>query len=281
MFDRIKTLNCGGTLLSLDRPIIMGILNVTPDSFFDGGRYIEESAILTKVERMLQEGASIIDIGGMSSRPGAALISVEEELNRLIPVIQVIKQQFQNIIISVDTVRAEVAKAAVLAGASLINDISAGRYDENMYELVASLKVPYILMHMQNDPSDMQENPTYESILTDILDFFILEVGKLRELGVKDIVIDPGFGFGKTITHNYTLLKKMHVFQSLDLPILAGLSRKSMIYKVLETVPENALNGTSVLNLVALEQGASILRVHDVKPAQEVIRLYLQLNEIE
>ncbi len=281
MFEGVKSLNCQGTLLSLDRPLTMGILNVTPDSFYDGGRYHSDNIILSQVQKMLEEGASLIDVGGMSSRPGAEIISVEEEIRRVIPVVKLIKKHFSEAIISVDTVRSEVAKHSITEGAALINDISAGRFDPKMYETISKLDVPYILMHMQNKPADMQVNPQYESLLTEILDFFIEEVGKLRSLGVKDIILDPGFGFGKSLEHNYNLLKNLHIFQILDLPVLAGISRKSMIYRLLDSTPQHALNGTSALHMVALQQGAKMLRVHDVKPAMEVIRLFLQLEEIE
>ena len=278
MLETQLTLNCKGSLLKLDHPVIMGILNITPDSFYDGGRFTDSDAIVRQVQKMLEEGATIIDVGGMSSRPGAENIPVEEELNRVLPVIELLKKNFGDILISIDTVKAEVARQAIATGASLVNDISAGMMDNAMYPTVAELGVPYILMHMQGRPEDMQQKPRYEAIIEEVLDFFIEQIGQLRALGVKDIILDPGFGFGKTIAHNYTLLKKMHVFQMLNLPILAGLSRKSMIYKKLETSPDLALNGTSVLNLVALQQGARILRVHDVKEAREVIQLWTQLE---
>lgn len=278
LFPKI-TLNCKGQLLSLEEPIVMGVLNVTPDSFYDGGQYTANSSILQQVEKMLTAGAKIIDIGGMSSRPGAEIIETEAELKRVVPAITAIINTFPNVIISVDTIRSKVAKAAVEAGASIINDISAGKLDKDFYQTVANLEVPYILMHMLGKPKNMQEKPQYEDIALTVLDFFIKEVGKLRELGVKDIILDPGFGFGKTIDHNYQLLNKMHAFQILDLPILAGISRKSMIYKFLKTTPQGALNGTTALNMVALQQGAKILRVHDVQEAVETINLFLQLEK--
>lgn len=273
------TLNCKGQLLSLAEPIVMGILNLTPDSFFDGGKYGSDKAVLSQVEKMLSDGAKVIDIGGMSSRPGARLIDIQEELGRILAPIGSIVKEFPDTIISIDTVRAAVAEQAVEAGASIINDISAGKLDPNFYETVAKLAVPYILMHMKGKPESMQHQPTYEDISLEILDFFIKEVGKLRELGIKDIILDPGFGFGKTIPHNYQLLNKLPIFQILDLPLLVGISRKSMIYKVLATTPKEALNGTSVLNLIALQQGAKILRVHDVKEAIETIKLYQILKQ--
>lgn len=280
MLNPRLTLNCRGTLLSLQSPQVMGILNVTPDSFFDGGRYTRQDALLRQAEQMLKEGASILDIGGMSSRPGAEIISVEEELQRVLPSIEALHQAFPQAILSIDTIRGRVAEEAVGAGAAIVNDISAGAFDESMYPTVARLQVPYILMHMKGSPKTMQDNPDYEDVVQTVLDFFIAEVGKLRALDVHDIVLDPGFGFGKTVEHNYQLLKQMHLFKILDLPLLAGLSRKSMINKVLKTKPEHALNGTTALNMVALQQGAKILRVHDVRPAMEAVKLWQQLEMV-
>lgn len=272
------TLNCKGSLLSLENPIVMGIINLTPDSFYDGGKLKGGISILQQAEKMLTDGAKILDIGGMSSRPGAKIIDSEAELKRTIKPISLIAKTFPDAIISIDTVRSIVAKEAIAAGASIVNDISAGKIDADFHETVANLSVPYILMHMKGTPENMQSNVEYEDISLEVLDFFIKEVGKLRELGIKDIILDPGFGFGKTIDHNYQLLNKIHAFKMLDLPILAGISRKSMIYKYLETTAEFALNGTSVLNMVALQQGAKILRVHDVKEAVETVKLYLQVE---
>jgi len=278
MLEPQTTLNCNGTILDLSTPVVMGILNVTPDSFYDGGRHQNQDAVLKQVHKLLEEGASIIDIGGMSSRPGATIISVEEELKRVLPILELILKHHPNTIISIDTVRSKVAKEAVAIGAALINDISAGQFDENLYATVAELDVPYVLMHMQGQPKTMQLKPDYEDVNLEVLDFFIQEIGRLRALGVKDIIIDPGFGFGKSTPHNFQLLKNLHTFKILDVPILAGLSRKSMIYKTLNTTPEEALNGTSVLHLVALQQGASILRAHDVKEAMETIKLFKLLE---
>ncbi|MEN0049396.1 MAG: dihydropteroate synthase [Bacteroidota bacterium] len=275
-----RTLNCKGQLLSLDVPIVMGILNVTPDSFFDGGKYDSIDQALFQTEKMLEEGATIIDVGGMSSRPGAEKISVEEELQRVLPIIEKIHRKFPETILSIDTVHAKTAKKLIAAGASIINDISAGSMDEAMYETVAQLNVPYILMHMQGNPKTMQIQPEYEDVKTEVLDFMIQEVGKLKALGVKDIIIDTGFGFGKRLEDNYDLLKHLHIFQILGVPVLAGLSRKSMIYKYLEIDAEQALNGTSALHMIALQQGASILRVHDVKEAVEVVRLWELLEKV-
>ena len=272
------TLNCNGKLLTLEIPIVMGILNVTPDSFFDGGQYQQLDKILQRTEKMLIEGAAIIDVGGMSSRPGAAIISVEEELKRVVPVIEKIHENFPETIISIDTVQSKVAAMAVQAGASIVNDISAGKIDENLYEMVAKLGVPYVLMHMKGQPENMQNQPEYDDVVVEIMDFFIAEIAKLRALGIKDIVLDPGFGFGKTIDHNFFTLKNLGVFKSLGLPVLAGISRKSMIYKYLKIDSKEALNGTTVLHTVALQQGAKILRAHDVKEAIEVINLWRKIK---
>lgn len=279
MLNPQLTLNCRGRLLSLQAPKVMGVLNVTPDSFYDGGRYTTEADLLRRAEQMLEQGASIIDIGGMSSRPGAELIEPAEELSRVLPAIRAIHEHLPEAIISIDTIRGQVAREAVAAGAAIINDISAGAFDEDMYPAAAELQVPYLLMHMQGSPKTMQQRPDYEDVVREVLDFFIAETGKLRALGVKDILLDPGYGFGKTVEHNYQLLKQLHVFQILDLPLVAGLSRKSMINKVLGIKPEQALNGTTALNMVALQQGAKLLRVHDVRPAVETIRLWQQLEE--
>ncbi len=281
MLNPKKTLNCRGKMLDLSQPQVMGILNVTPDSFYDGGRYNEASAILRQGERMLAEGAAIIDVGGMSSRPGAEIISDAEELRRVVPVVEGLARHFPEAIISIDTVKATVARESVAAGAHMINDISAGRFDAQLYPTVAEINVPYVLMHMQGTPGDMQQNPTYENVALEVLDFFIRETGKLRALGVKDIILDAGFGFGKTVAHNYQLLQNLHVFQILELPILAGLSRKSMVCRPLGIQPADALNGTTALHMVALQQGSRVLRVHDVREAMEVIKLWQELQKIE
>ncbi len=280
MLFQHSTLNCKGHLINLETPAVMGILNVTPDSFYDGGKHQQLDEQLQQVEKMLNEGATFIDIGGMSSRPGANIIDEKEELERVLPVIQKIKETFPEALISIDTIQSSVAKRAIEAGASIINDISAGRIDPRMYETVAELGAPYILMHMQGTPQQMQQDPTYKNVALEILDFFIKEIGKLRSHGVKDIIVDPGFGFGKSVEHNYELLNKTHVFKMLEVPILAGISRKSMICKVLKVNPANALNGTTALHMVALQQGAKILRVHDVKEAVECIRLFQQLEKL-
>lgn len=279
MLEVRSTVNCKGRLLSLETPIVMGILNITPDSFYAGSRVQNEDAILRQAEKMLSEGASILDIGGMSTRPGAALLTVEEEVVRVLPAIEVILTHFPDAILSIDTVQAAVARQAVTAGAAIVNDISAGRMDHAMYQTVAELDVPYVLMHMQGTPQTMQQNPTYENVVREVLDFFIAEVGKLQALGIKDIILDAGFGFGKTLEHNYQLLQHLHVFQILELPILTGISRKSMIYKPFGGSAKEALNGTTALHMVALQQGSKILRVHDVKEAVEVIQLWEQLEK--
>ena len=269
------TLSCRGRLLDLSKPLVMGILNITTDSFYGGSRFMETDVLLAQVEKMLDEGASMLDIGGASSRSGAQEVDETEETRRVTGAVETILQHFPDALLSVDTWRASVAQAAVEAGVAIVNDISAGRMDQKMYETVAALQTPYILMHMKGTPADMQKQPVYEDVVTEVLDFFIAEITQLRALGVRDIVLDPGFGFGKTIPHNYTLLKNLHVFGRVTgLPVLAGLSRKSMIYKYLGIQPEHALNGTTALHMVALQQGANILRAHDVKEAVETIRLW-------
>ncbi|HOS49151.1 MAG TPA: dihydropteroate synthase [Bacteroidia bacterium] len=256
----------------------MGILNVTPDSFYDGGKFIEESGILKRVEEMIQQGAAIIDIGGASSRQNSAIISVEDELLRTIKHIELIIKHFPGIIISIDTWRARVAKEAIEAGASIVNDISGGDMDEEMFKTVATLQSPYILMHMQGTPQTMQVNPVYENVVTEVIGSLKVKMEKLRSLGVHDIIVDPGFGFGKTNGHNFRLLKNLNLFKILKAPVMVGVSRKSMINKTLNIKPNEALNGTTALNMAALMNGANILRVHDVKEAMETIQLYNNLQ---
>ncbi len=280
MIDSLQSLNCAGTLLDLSRPQVMGILNLTPDSFYDGGFYSQESAIVEHCAKMITEGATIIDIGGASSRPGAATVDPSEELRRILPAIRSIRRRFPQAFISVDTYWSEVASAVVDEGVQIINDISAGQMDPELWPTIARLKVPYILMHMQGKPQNMQKNPHYESVTMEVLDFLIDKVGRLRDLGIHDLVIDPGFGFGKTISHNFQMLQEFSAFQILGLPILAGLSRKSMIYKSLGISAQEALNGTTALHMVALEKGAKILRVHDVKEAAQTIKLWEQLQAV-
>lgn len=272
------TINCNGKLLNLESPKVMGILNLTPDSFYDGGKYHNEASILDQVSTMLQDGATFIDVGAYSSRPGAKHISEEEELQRMIPIVNKIIAQFPDVILSIDTFRSKIAKACIKEGAALINDISAGRMDHNMFATVAELKVPYIMMHMKGTPQNMQENPNYHNVTQEVLYYFSEQLAKARSFGINDLIIDPGFGFGKTIKHNYTLLKELDLFKHIDVPLLIGVSRKSMIYKTLNTSAQEALNGTTILNTMALHKGANILRVHDVKEAMETVKLMEQLN---
>lgn len=272
------TINCKGTLLDLNSPKVMGILNITPDSFYDGGMYKDEISILNQTEKMLVDGATFIDVGAYSSRPGAAEVSEEEELKRIVPVIELLIKKFPDIIISVDTFRSKVAKETISLGAAIINDISGGNLDSKMYETIAKLKVPYILMHMAGTPKTMQNNPTYEDVTKDLIYFFSEKIDQLHRLNVSDIIIDVGFGFGKTIEHNFQLLRNMSLFQHLDKPILAGLSRKSMLYKTLDITAQEALNATTSANTIALLNGANILRVHDVKEAVEAVTLVNQLG---
>lgn len=271
-------INCLGNLIDLAKPKVMGILNVTPNSFYDGGKYLHEKEILNRVETMLNEGADFIDIGAYSSKPNAEYITENEEMGRLIPVVKALLKAFPSTIISVDTFRSEVAKTAVENGAAMVNDISAGSLDEKMMETVAKLQVPYIMMHMKGTPQTMMELVHYEDIVKEILFYFSEKVAQARQLGINDLIVDPGFGFAKTTEQNYEVLQKLQLFQVLELPILAGVSRKSMIYKPLESSPEKALNGTTALNMVALTKGASILRVHDVKEAVECVKLFSLMN---
>ena len=281
-FGAIKnnfSLNCKGRILSFADPIVMGILNLAPDSFYDGGIYTNEKQILLQVEKMLMEGAAVIDIGAESTRPGAALITETEEQDRLLPVLQLIIEKIPGTIISIDTYRASTAKMAIENGASIINDISGGEMDRKMFETISTLKVPYILMHMLGTPQNMQLNPQYSDVVTEVMNFFASRIIILKELGVNDIIIDPGFGFGKTPGNNYSLLSNLDYFKILDVPILAGLSRKSMICKILNVRPSEALNGTTALNMIALLNGANMLRVHDVKEAMEVVNLWKMVNK--
>ncbi|MCX6171483.1 MAG: dihydropteroate synthase [Flavobacterium sp.] len=271
------TINCLGKLIDLSSPKVMGILNITPNSFFDGGKYTDEKSILIQVEKMLTEGADFIDIGAYSSKPNSEFVSEQEEQNRLIPVINLILNNFPKTLIAVDTFRANVAKAGIENGACIINDISAGSLDENMLQTVAKLEVPYILMHMKGNPQTMQSLTQYENITKEMLFYFSKKVALARSFGINDLIIDPGFGFAKTLEHNFEVLNNLELFQMLELPLLVGVSRKSMIYKTLKTSAEFALNGTSVLNTIALQKGATILRVHDVKEAIECVKLVSQL----
>lgn len=274
----MKSINCKGTLIDLSTPKVMGILNITPDSFFDGGKYNNEISIISQVEKMLSEGATFIDVGAYSSRPGAKNISETEELERILPVIKLLIKEFPNILLSIDTFRSAVAKECIKYGACIINDISAGSLDNQMFPTIAELQVPYIIMHMQGLPENMQLNPFYNNITQEILKYFSEKLAELRSLSINDIIIDVGFGFGKTIKHNFELLNNLSFFKSLDVPMLVGLSRKSMLYKSLKITPNQALNATTVANTIALQNGAHILRVHDVKEAVETIKIVNQLN---
>jgi dihydropteroate synthase len=277
-FSTNKTLNVKGKLIDLSSPKVMGILNVTPDSFYDGGRFANEKEILNQSEKMLRQGATFIDVGGYSTRPGALEISIEEEKKRTAHAIGIISKHFSDAIITIDTFRSEVAKAAVEVGASLVNDVSGGELDAKMLETISSLKVPYIMMHMRGTPQNMTQLTSYTDLKKEITDFFHTKLFNLKQRGIHDVIIDPGFGFAKNIKQNFELLNHLDHFKILGRPILVGLSRKSMIWKTLNVTAEEALNGTTALNTIAIIKGASILRVHDVKEAMEVIRLCECLN---
>lgn len=272
------TINCKGQLIDLSQPKVMGILNITPNSFFDGGKYSNENEILAKVEKMLAEGATFIDIGAYSSKPSAEFVSEEEELNRIVPVVQLLVKHFPEILISIDTFRSEVARVCIENGAAMINDISAGNLDHKMLEVIAKYNVPYIMMHMRGTPETMQSMTEYEDVVKEVLFYFSEKISQARSLGINDLIIDPGFGFAKTITQNYEVMQKLELFENLELPILIGISRKSMIHKTLEISADEALNGTTFLNTIALTKGAQILRVHDVMEAVECVKLYDKLN---
>lgn len=277
-----RYINVNGRLMDLSEPQVMGILNVTPDSFYAGSRMETEKDIINRLHQITSEGASILDIGAYSSRPDAEHISAEEEMNRLRTGLDLVRKHQPEAVVSVDTFRAEVAKMCVEEyGVAIINDISAGHMDPAMFETIAKLSVPYIMMHMQGTPQDMQMNPHYDHLLKEVFLYFAERVQKLRDLGVKDIIIDPGFGFGKTLEHNYELMNHLDEFQLFELPLLVGISRKSMIYKLLGTTPEEALNGTTVLNTLALMKGANILRVHDVKAAKEAVTLVEKMKSCQ
>ena len=272
------TINCKGNLIDLATPKVMGILNITPNSFYDGGNFQEESVVLNQVEKMLNEGATFIDIGAYSSKPNAEFVSEEEELQRILPILQQIIKKFPEIIVSIDTFRAEVAKQCIMNGAALINDISAGHLDEKMLPTIAELQVPYIMMHMKGNPQTMQSLAHYDDIVKEMIYYFSERIFEARKLGINDLIVDPGFGFAKTLEQNYEVMQKLDIFKQLELPLLVGISRKSMIYKTLETSAQEALNGTTFLNAIALEKGANILRVHDVKEAVEGLKLFEKLK---
>ncbi|MEO6174896.1 MAG: dihydropteroate synthase [Flavobacterium circumlabens] len=267
-------INCKGQLIDLSTPKVMGVMNVTPDSFFDGGKYKNEYEIVTRAGKILTEGATFIDIGAYSSRPGADFVSEQEEIDRIVPAIEIILKHFPEALLSIDTFRAEVAKASIESGAALINDIAAGELDDKMFDVIAHYNVPYIMMHMRGNPQTMQTMTQYEDIVKEMLFYFSEKVKKARSLGINDLILDPGFGFAKTTEQNYEVLQKMELFNSLELPVLVGISRKSMIYKTLNITAQEALNGTTVINTIALTKGAKILRVHDVKEAMECVTLF-------
>ena len=267
------TINCKGELIDLSIPKVMGILNVTPNSFFDGGKYKNEDEIISQVDKMLSEGATFIDIGAYSSKPSAEFVTEQEEIDRIVPAIELILKHFPEALLSIDTFRASVAKARIESGAAIINDIAAGELDDKMFDVIAKYNVPYIMMHMRGNPQTMQSLTQYEDIVKEMLFYFSEKVRKARSVGINDLILDPGFGFAKTTDQNYEVLQKMELFNVLELPVLAGVSRKSMIYKTLGNTAQEALNGTTVLNTIALTKGAKILRVHDVKEAVECVTL--------
>nr|WP_315223384.1 dihydropteroate synthase [uncultured Flavobacterium sp.] len=271
-------INCKGQLIDLSIPKVMGILNVTPNSFFDGGKYKNEEQIISQVDKMLSDGATFIDIGAYSSKPSAEFVSEEEEIKRIVPAIELILKHFPKALLSIDTFRAEVAKVSLESGAAMINDIAAGELDDKMFDVIAKYNVPYIMMHMRGNPQTMQSLTQYDDIVKEMLFYFSEKVKKARSLGINDLILDPGFGFAKTTDQNYEVLQKMELFNILELPVLAGVSRKSMIYKTLQTTAQEALNGTTVLNTVALTKGAKILRVHDVKEAVECVTLFSKIS---
>ena len=266
-------INCKGQLIDLSVPKVMGILNVTPNSFFDGGKYKNEGEIISQVEKMLSEGATFIDIGAYSSKPSAEFVTEQQEIDRIVPAVELILKHFPETLLSIDTFRAAVAKASIESGAAIINDIAAGELDDKMFEVIADYNVPYIMMHMRGNPQTMQSMTQYEDIVKEMLFYFSEKVKKARSLGINDLILDPGFGFAKTTDQNYEVLQKMELFNLLELPVLAGVSRKSMIYKTLGNTAQEALNGTTVINTIALTKGAKILRVHDVKEAVECVTL--------
>ena len=278
VLDIQNTVKSKGRILDLTNPVVMGILNATPDSFYNKGKGRDVESLLHMAEKMINDGATILDIGGTTTKPGAQLIYPDEEMKRVLPAVEAIAKRFPEVWISIDTYNAPVAKSTVEAGASIVNDVSSGRFDGNMLQTVAALKVPYIAMHMQGKPENMQKNPNYSDVLQEVTGYLHNVCSKAQEAGITDIIIDPGFGFGKTVEHNFQLLRGLHTLRILGKPVLAGLSRKSMVCRTLNVTPEYALNGTTALNMIALQQGASILRVHDVKEAVETIKLFKAVN---
>ncbi len=272
------TINCKGQIIDLSTPKIMGILNITPNSFYDGGKYSLEKNAIAQVEKMLNEGATFIDIGAYSSKPNAEFVSQDEELIRIIPVVKAILKEFPNALLSIDTFRSSVAQVCLNNGAAMINDISAGSLDEKMMEVISKYNVPYIMMHLRGTPQTMQNQTNYDNLIKDMITYFSDKVNKARSLGINDLIIDPGFGFAKTTDQNYEILSNLELFKILELPILAGISRKSMIYKPLGVTSNDALNGTTVLNTIAISKGATIIRVHDVKEALECVKLCEKLR---
>lgn len=280
LFNKKISINLSGELIDFSSPVVMGILNVTPDSFYDGGKYLSEKSIIERASEILEEGGKIIDIGAYSTRPGAIGISVEEELERLIPAIKAIRAHFPQAHLSLDTFRSEVAKSIVDDfGPCIINDISGGTMDDKMFETVARLGVPYILMHIKGTPENMQKNPVYSDVVNEIILFFSEQLQRLKLLGVNDVIVDPGFGFGKLPIHNYELMNRLGSFKVFELPLMIGVSRKAMIWRLLEVSPEESLNGTTVLNTLALLGGADILRVHDVREAVHVCKIVANLKD--
>lgn len=276
---RKNSINLNGHLIDLSKPVVMGILNVTPDSFFDGGKYKTEKKVVKRAEEILEQGGTIIDIGAISTQPGSEGVSTKDEIDRLVPAVKAVRKAFPEAIISIDTYRSWVAMKVIEdCGPCIVNDVSGGNFDVHMFETIGKLGVPYILMHIQGTPLKMQDNPVYEDIIRDISMFFTDRVKKLNKAGVKDVIIDPGFGFGKTLSHNYELLNRLDSFKVFQLPVLVGVSRKSMIHKLLGLKPEDALNGTSVVNTMALMGGADLLRVHDVREAVEAVRIIEMLR---
>ena len=280
-FNKKRSIVYDGQLIDLSSQMVMGILNVTPDSFFDGGKYNEGDVAIKRIEQMVAEGADIIDVGACSTRPGSKDVGVDVELERLLPLVKRIKQKYPQVLVSIDTYHSAVAKKVIEdCGCCIINDISGGTMDSNMFETIAGLKVPYVLMHIQGTPQNMQNNPTYGNVVKEVMLSLSEKVNRLHQLGVNDVIIDPGFGFGKTLDHNYELFRHLDDFRFFELPLLVGISRKSMIFRLFDIQPEDSLNGTSVLNTMALAKGADILRVHDVKEAVEARTLFQKVNSI-
>ena len=274
----MKSINCNGKRIDLSTPKVLGILNLTPDSFYDGGKLTSETAILSQAEKMLLEGATFLDLGGYSSRPGAEFVSETEELQRVIPIVELLRKEFSSVILSIDTFRSTVAKQAVSAGAAMINDISGGSLDEEMFKTISEVQVPYIMMHMRGTPETMMQKTDYTELTKEILCYFSEKITKARSFGINDLIADPGFGFSKTKDQNFELLNELELFKLLDIPLLVGISRKSMIHKTLNISVQESLNGTTVLHSIALQKSAAILRVHDVKEAVETIKLLENLK---